>query len=114
MYSGSLLLLGLNASYGSFADIVSLAGNPTVNSCLPLAQLVAAVVQTLIGAVCMVVGYSGAILDVGNSTLTTIAVVVIHMAVPLVVGLWFCFWAPCRILSPTHSSQLFTIQVLMM
>jgi hypothetical protein len=45
MYGGLLLLLGLTASYGSFADIVSLAGNPTVNSGLPLANLIAAVVQ---------------------------------------------------------------------
>lgn len=40
MYGGLLLLLGLTASYGSFANIVSLAGNPTVSSGLPLANLI--------------------------------------------------------------------------
>jgi hypothetical protein len=104
MYSGLLLLLGLTASYGSFADILSLAGNSTVNSGLPLANLIAAVVQAFFGTVCMVVGYSGAILDVGNSTLTSIAVGVIQME-------WLPFTAG---LSSTHSSLLYTIQVLRM
>jgi len=88
MYGGLLLLLGLTASYGSFADIVSLAGNPTVNSGLPLANLIAAVVQFFFGTVCMAVGYMAAVLDVGNSTLTSIAVGVIQMAwLPFTAGL---------------------------
>jgi hypothetical protein len=88
MYGCLLLLLGLTASYGSFADIVSLAGNPTVNSGLPLANLIAAVVQCFFGTVCMVVGYAAAIMDVGNSTMTSIAVGVIQMAwLPFTAGL---------------------------
>ena len=88
MYGGLMLLLGLTASYGSFADIVSLAGNPTVSSGLPLANLIAAVVQAFFGTVCMVVGYCAVVLDVGNSKLTAAAVGVIQMAwLPFTAGL---------------------------
>lgn len=80
MYGGLLLLLGLTAAYGSFVNIVSNAGNPTVNAGLPLAGLIAAVVQCFFGTVCMAVGYMAVVMDVGNSTLTMVAAGAIQLA----------------------------------
>ena len=80
MYGGLLLLVSLIATYGSFTNIVLLAGNPTVNAGLPLAGLIAAVVQCFFGTVCMAVGYMAVVMDVGNSTATAIAAGVIQLA----------------------------------
>jgi len=88
MYGGLLLTLGLCAAYGSFADIVSLSGNPTVNSGLPLATLIAAVLQAFFGIVCMSVGFIAVVMDIGSTKLTTIATTSIQLAwVPFLVGL---------------------------
>jgi len=89
MYGGLLLILGLCASYGVLADIVSLAGDPTVNSGgYLLAAFISAIVQFFLGIVCMVVGYMAVVMDIGNATLTSIAIGAIQMA-------WLPFMVSC-------------------
>jgi len=65
MYGSLLLTLGLCAAYGSFADIVSLSGNPTQNTGLPLATLIVALLQLQdsFGIICMDVGYMAVVMD---------------------------------------------------
>ena len=87
MYGGLMLILGLNAAHGSFADIATLAGSTTANSGLDLTYLIAALVQSFVGTVCMIVGYCAVVLDVGNSTLTFIAVIVTRIPLhPITIG----------------------------
>lgn len=88
MYGGLLLTLGLCAAYGSFADIVSLSGNPTASQGLPLATLVAAVLQAFFGIICMGIGFMALVMDNGSKTLTTVAATSIQLAwLPFLVGL---------------------------
>lgn len=88
MYSGLLLTLGLCAAYGSFADIVSLTGNPTVDAGLPLATLLAGIVQAFLGFACMGVGFMGVVMDKKSTLYTTIATASIQLAwLPFLVGL---------------------------
>lgn len=88
MYGSLLLTLGMCAAYGSFADIVSLSGNPTEKSGLGLATLIAAVLQAFFGITCMATGFMAVVMDKGSKTLTTIATVSIQLAwAPFIVGL---------------------------
>ena len=73
MYGGLLLIFGLCAACGSFADIVSLSGNPTASQGLPLATLIAAVLQAFFGIICMGIGFMALVMDKGSKTLTTVA-----------------------------------------
>lgn len=88
MYGGLLLTVSTLAAYGSFADIVSFSGNPTANAGLPLATLIAAVLQAFFGILCMSIGFMAVVMDKGNKTLTTIAAASIQLAwAPFLVGL---------------------------